>query len=190
MLGRLQVPQADRKLGNWSLTYSNDILMTNTTKSLKTENHTYQNVNLWCLRQKCSGAAVWLANIYIYFIWITHKYVLNLYCVNCSPTKIPTTQENLPENCLPSVDTSSTQNMRVASPVPLALFAATGLTHSWSSHRCQWKTCEFSFRLHFCFEYSKSEWHWLKQKMEEIQKCFRCFTASLTSSKIASLHLQ
>lgn len=41
----------------------------------------------------------------------SHKCVLNVCCINSFSAEIPTTQENQPENCLPSVDTSSTQNI-------------------------------------------------------------------------------
>lgn len=46
-----------------------------------------------------------LVKIYL----MTLKYVLNLFCVNSIFARMPTTQENHPENCLPNVDTSSTE---------------------------------------------------------------------------------
>lgn len=123
-------------------------LCANTTKSLSKLSTTHTRMLICDVYDRNALRPLRLAKIYL----VTHKYISDLCCVNSFSAEMPTTQENHPENCLPSVGTSSTQNIQVASWVPLALFVAVGLTHSCAqfilwTHRCQWKTHEFCFRV-------------------------------------------
>lgn len=66
-----------------------------------------------------------LVKIYL----MTLKYALNLFCVTSIFAGMPTTQEIHPENCLPNVDTSSTEYTSGVISASCTCVAM-GLTHS------------------------------------------------------------
>lgn len=171
----------------------------NMTKSLPNLStaHT-ENVNLWCLWQEWCGAArqcnecVTGRKKKLPFFLIAHKYVLNLHCVNSSPAKIPTTRKSpweLSTQCRHFIYTEYTSGVTSASCV----ICSDGINSVICTiHIVNRSPPMENIWIEFFggWIFTSSESHLLQQKMEEIQKCFRCFTASFTSSKIASLHIQ
>lgn len=118
---------------------------------------------------------------------ITHKYVLNLCCVNSFSSRNTHNTRKSPWEL--STQCRHFIYAQYTSGVTSALFLTVGLTRScaqfilWTDH-CQWETHEYSFRVRFSLLILKSlNCICCNRRWDEIQKRFRCFTASFTSSK-------
>lgn len=126
-----------------------------------------------------------LVKIYL----MTLKYVLNLFCVNSIFARMPTTQENHPENCLPNVDTSSTEY--------------TSGVISASCTMCSGGINSFMYTVSACYEPTAANKKHMNGFSPLILKVWMPFVAtengkdtnpqmfySFSSSKRASFHIQ
>lgn len=126
-----------------------------------------------------------LVKIYL----MTLKYVLNLFCVNSIFTRMPTTQENHPENCLPNVDSSSTEY--------------TSGVISASCTMCCGGINSFMYTVRACYEPTAANKKHMNGFSPLILKVWMAFVAtengkdtnpqmfySFSSSKLASFHIQ